>query len=196
MGREASCTCRVGHDTASVKALLESTELILRGAIKRRYAIAALRDVRVVGDELCFTAGVEPVALALGQVESGRWLAKMSAPPPSLAARLGVGPASPAYVLGDVDDTVLAEALHGADTGQASEAQCLLAIVLDPEQLMAMIDFHSHMACRVVWVVVVKGQSSPLGDATIRQTMRAHGYIDNKVAAVSARFTATRYARR
>ena len=49
MGREASCTARVGAESAEVTALLESTTVVLRGAIKRKWAIAALRNLRVDG---------------------------------------------------------------------------------------------------------------------------------------------------
>src|SRR5580698_2593251 len=34
MGREALCTCRCGADAGEVKALLETEEVILRGAVK------------------------------------------------------------------------------------------------------------------------------------------------------------------
>ena len=66
MGREALCTARVGAETAEVTALLESTTVVLRGAIKRKWPIAALQNLRIEGEELRFEAGDEAVALVLG----------------------------------------------------------------------------------------------------------------------------------
>ena len=45
MGREATCHCRVGAQAATAKALLESSALILRGAVKRHYPLAAIAQI-------------------------------------------------------------------------------------------------------------------------------------------------------
>lgn len=82
MGREALCTARVGNDSAQVTALLESTTVVLRGELKRKWAIAELQNLRVDGDELRFEHGGEPVALSLGEKEAERWLKKLQTPPP------------------------------------------------------------------------------------------------------------------
>lgn len=44
MGRETTCTCRVGREIVVVKALLESDSAILRGPLKRRWPLAALQS--------------------------------------------------------------------------------------------------------------------------------------------------------
>lgn len=196
MGRDARCEARVGAQAAEVNALLESTELILRGAIKRRYPIAGLQQVDVVAGELCFQSQREVVALALGEAESRRWAAKIATPPPSLAAKLGVGAQFRAWVLGTVDDAALQEALHGACVFDPADAQVLVSVVRSEADLIATCDAHRGMACPAVWVVHVKGRAAVPGEAVIRQTLRARGYIDNKTSAVSGTFTATRYVRR
>lgn len=193
MGREASCLGHVGATSAPVKALLESDALILRGAIKRRFEIGSLNELRVAGGQLLFSAGGETVALELGDPEAGRWLAKITTPPPSLAAKLGIGAEHKAFVLGRLDDAALLQALQGAQTTSADKAALLLAIVHDEAGLAAMVEKHRTMACRAVWVVHGKGRAAPLGDTRIRQVLRALGYVDNKSTAVSAHLTATRY---
>ena len=78
MGREAQVPCTVGGHTETVKAMLESKELILRGAtLKRRFELAALKRPRVQGDALAFTAGGEAVSLSLGAVQAQKWLHKI-----------------------------------------------------------------------------------------------------------------------
>jgi hypothetical protein len=196
MGREAVCACRVGHESGDVKALLESTELILRGAIKRRYEIRLLHAVAVIAGELRFEAGTEAVALVLGEAESQRWLKKINTPPPSLAEKLGISGTHKALLFGKLDDPALAEALRGAQTKTADAAALLIAVVHSEAELMAMVELHRKMSAKAAWVIYPKGRAATISDSSIRQTLRALGYVDNKTSAVSDALTATRYVRR
>ena len=196
MGREATCTVRVGTHNAEVKALLESTELILRGAIKRRYAITALQGVQAVDGELRFLADGERVVLQLGAADAASWAKKIATPSPSLAAKLGVSPDKPAFVFGREDDAALAAALKGASTRDLQTASQLIAVMHTPDELDAAIAQHQRMPCAAMWAVYPKGRGVLLSDAHIRQALRALGYVDNKTSAVSDTLTATRYVRR
>lgn len=199
MGREASCTARVGAESAEVTALLESTTVVLRGAIKRKWAIAALRNLRVDGEALCFDAEGEAVALALGDKEAGKWLAKLQAPPPTLAAKLGVSADNPALLIGPTVGTLdpaLAEALSQGLTGNVKTARMLVAVISKPGELERMAEFHATMICKTVWVVHGKGPGAFPSEAEVRTAMRGWGYVDNKTSAVSEKLTATRYVKR
>jgi hypothetical protein len=199
MGREASCTARVGTESAEVKALLESTTVVLRGDLKRRWAIAALQQLRIEGDELRFEADGEPVALALGAKEAERWLKKLQAPPPTLAAKLGVSAENPALLIGPTVgplDPALAEALTHGLTTNPRQARMLVAVLSKPSELQRMADFHASMICKTVWVVHPKGPGASPSDAEVRTAMRGWGYVDNKTSAVSDALTATRYVKR
>jgi hypothetical protein len=55
VGREARCSARWGARSGEVKALLESTELVVRGAFRAGALLAELRDVRAEGDTLRFS---------------------------------------------------------------------------------------------------------------------------------------------
>ena len=46
MGREATCACDWGGAKTEVKALLEPPELILRGSLRNRIPIAAMKQIR------------------------------------------------------------------------------------------------------------------------------------------------------
>ena len=198
MGREASCTARVGDETAEVAALLESTTVVLRGDIKRRYEIAALQNLRLEGDELRFEAGEEAVALTLGDKEGAKWLKKLQTPPPTLAAKLGVSAENPALLIGPTVgslDPALAEALAGGITTNLREARMLVAVLSNASELPRMAEFHADMICKTVWVVYPKGPEAMPSEAEVRLAMRNWGYVDNKTSAVSDRLTATRYVR-
>lgn len=199
MGREARCTARVGAETAEATALLESTAIVLRGALKRRWALAALQQLRVDAGELRFDADGEAVALALGEAEAARWLKKLQAPPPTLAAKLGVSADNPALLIGPTVGTLdpaLAEALAGGLTTNPRQARMLVAVLSKPAELPRMADFHADMICKTVWVVHPKGPGASPSDADVRAEMRSRGYVDNKTSAVSDTLTATRYVRR
>lgn len=198
MGREALCTARVGAETAEVTALLESTTVVLRGELKRKWDIATLKNLRIEGEELRFEAGDEAVALVLGEKEAGRWLKKLQTPPPTLAAKLGVSAATPALLIGPTVGTLdpaLAEALAGGITTNLREARMLVAVLSNPSELPRMAEFHADMICNTVWVVHPKGPEASPSDTEVRLAMRNWGYVDNKTSAVSAALTATRYVR-
>lgn len=198
MGREANCHCRAGSESAVAKVLLESTEVILRGAIKRRYALACIAQVQVHGADLRFEASGEAVTLELGAKEAAAWARKLLKPPPSLAAKLGLGPDQPTFVLGSVQDPALASALHGAVTPDAAQARQWLAVLMVPADLQGLL--HALQALQAepapaVWAVYRKGPAALPGDAQVRQALRGAGYRDHKTSAVSDTLTATRYAR-
>jgi hypothetical protein len=197
MGREAECAASAGGDRGHVKALLEAKELILRGAIRRRWLLADLNEVRVVEDRLCLRAGDECVELMLGEAQAASWARKIAAPAPSLSAKLGLGSASRAFVIGALADAELVAALDGCITTQPEAAALCVAVVLDAQALEAALEIHAGLpGIRPLWLVYPKGRDSTLPDGVVREHLRAAGYVDSKSTAVSDRLTATRYARR
>lgn len=198
MGREAQVTCRIGSTEEAVKALLESQELVLRGAtLRRRWPLADLKGLAVRGEALAFRAGGEAVALQLGAAEAAKWKLRIETPPPGLARKLGIAPDRPAAVFGPVDDDpALAAALQGACTDSVAEATVLVAVVLDDAALAQAMALHRGLPCDGLWVVHAKGRGVALPESRIRETLRAQGYVDHKTSAVSERLTATRYRRR
>jgi hypothetical protein len=195
MGREATCLASDGTQQAEVKALLESTSLVLRGALRRHWALASLQGIRAEGEQLCFEVGGEPVRLQLGAAAARSWATKMLAPPPSLAAKLGIGAERPACVIGRVDDAALAQALQGAQTAKPQQAACVLAVLRAPADLQSLLGRLPQLPPVPLWVVHGKGRVAAVGDAQVRSALRELGYVDNKTSAVSVDLTATRYAR-
>lgn len=197
MGREATCSARWGARAGEVKALLESTEIVVRGAFRAAAPLAELRDVRADGDTLRFSVRGEEVALMLGAA-APRWAAKIVAPPPSLAAKLGIGVTTRLFVTGRIDDPELAAALGTARrTRAAGSADVIVARVDDPDALARIVTTHrAHLERGVpLWVVYTKGKGAPLGEGAVRAMLRERGLMDLKVAAVSPALTALKFAR-
>ncbi len=111
MGREALATVDWQGQTAEVKALLKSQEIILRRAIRPRIPRSEITDVKVEGDRLCLLATGEPLTLTPGATEAGKWAVVLLKPPPSLAEKLGISAQKRAYVTGPLDDEALRSAL-------------------------------------------------------------------------------------
>lgn len=196
MGLEAICACTVDGESAEAKALLESRALILRAPFRRSFAIAAIRDVRVEGEEMRFQAGGNAVALMLGDGAASKWTKKILTPAPSLAAKLGIGHANPAHVIGIVTDRALAEALDG-HSAAAGAATLSVAIVGSAAELDDALGKHAALpAGSHIWVIHAKGPKAAFGDNAVRAHMRTLGYRDSKSSAVSDALSATRYALR
>lgn len=195
MGREATAYAEVGSKTGQVRALLESTELILRGEIRRRFPKAAMRQVRVEGDTLQFRANEETVALHLGATVAQSWAAAIAKPPPSLRAKLGLGTQARALLMGEIADEVLAEATQGALVTNGAAAQMMIAIIDGPDDLAKAQRIHASFPALPLWTVYPKGRDVAFGDTAIRTDLRGAGFRDTKSCAVSDTLTATRYNR-
>jgi hypothetical protein len=194
MGLQAVCQCRAPEGSGEVKALLETRELILRGAVRRRLAFAALSNVREEGGNLCFEAS--GAALELGAERAALWARKILNPP-SLASKLGLGPTVRAFLIGEVTDPTIAAALAGNLANSPSEASLSLAVATDAAALSQALGRHeAALPGRPIWIVHGKGRQAALNDNAVRAVMRGAGYIDTKVSAVSETLSATRYARR
>lgn len=190
MGREAIIDVIVDGDTAEVRAVLESSELILRGAIKRRYSRASLEQVRIEGENLCFMADGEAVKLALGPKLAEAWRIAIETPSPTLRAKLGLATGARALLFGLLDDASLREALEDVEAVDVARADMIVARVeteADVENAMAI------GPQLPIWFVYRKGISAPFGDGQIREKLRAAQYRDTKSCAVSDKLTATRY---
>jgi hypothetical protein len=194
MGLEAETTCLHSGKPHKVKALLESTELILRGALQRKLPLAALRHIAAQGEALTFEAEGEHFALTLGKAKAATWAKKIATPPPSLAQKLGLSETAKAFVFGTVDDADLTAALKGRTTAKPAEAAILLAVLTSEAELAALLEAHGKNALPL-WLVNIKGPKSPLGENAIRAALRAAGFKDVKTCAVSAALSATRYVK-
>ena len=193
MGREALAYAEVGSEAEEVRALLESGELILRGAIRRRYPKTALEGVTVEGEVLYFAHAGEAVRLHLGAREAEAWRKAITTPPPSLRTKLGLNKGARALLVGSFEDDALAEALDGVLVEDGADAAVMIACIERPNDLSAARTLHAAHPSLALWAVYPKGRGVTFGENEIRASLRAKGFRDTKSCAVSERLTATRY---
>jgi hypothetical protein len=195
MGREAACLCNWAGQSADSKVLLESHELVVRGTIRRRVPIASLTQVAVHADELHFHAGEDEVILTLGQETAQNWARKIATPPPTLVAKLGIDGKSKILVLGSVDSEELQAALDEAGT-QAGKTPDLIFISAGTQAELDRALTRATAYTAPIWIVYRKGARAELPESALRDTLRGQGFMDTKVASVSATHTALRFNRR
>lgn len=196
MGREALTHAEVGGVRGEVRALLESGELVLRGAIRRHFPRSALVGVTAHEDRLCFTCAGEEVQLYLGPKTAAAWAKAIAAPPPTLRAKLGLDKGGRALVLGAFDDKALTEAVTGARAQDAATADMIVACIRSSDELRAARDLHKAHERLPLWTIYPKGSGVAFGERDVRAFLRAEGLRDTKSCAVSDRLTATRYTSR
>ncbi len=195
MGREALTQAQWRGETAEVKALLESAEIILRGAMRVRILRTTITRVRAEDGALIVEAGTERLVLDLGPAEASKWAAILHTPP-TLAHKLGVDADRPAFLVGEVDDPALAAALDNATVPTPAEATVLLAVLRVADDLDGALRVAQAQPPLPIWCVYVKGKKVGVTDAAVRLLFRSAGYVDTKACAVSHRWTATRYTSR
>jgi hypothetical protein len=197
MGREATCQCKWASESAPCKVLLETHELIVRGPIRRRVPISSLRHVSVQDDQLHFCVEEEKVTLSLGSDQAQRWAKAITTPPPGLATKLGISPASHLLLIGELEAEELKTAIAEAGQIQGQPINLILACVKSAADLNYTLDRYSACAGNPpIWIIYAKGPNKPLTESEIRSTLRHEGFIDTKVASVSTTLTALRFIKR
>ncbi len=192
MGRTTETFAQWQGQSAEVLALLEPSEVILRGGIRDRVPRASISRMTVDGGWLTLATHRGPLVLELGEVEAAKWLVALQKPPATLAEKLGVGAACRAHVMGRLDDAELVGALDGAQAASLADAGILLAVLEAPADLDAAFAVAMSAPHLMLWCVYPKGKGA-VTDGMVRDYLRARGYIDSKSCAVSDWLTATRY---
>jgi hypothetical protein len=202
MGREATCMCEWNGEMARVKALIEPPELILRGEIRRRLPFSELRQLRAEGGALRFKYGKDAVTLKLEASTAERWAKAILAPPPSLAKKLGITPESTVWMIGEVDDlaleNALAEARRVARKGSGVGADVIVARANTAAELARAFKTTAKATSIGVpiWIVYRKGPGHAISESDVRETGLAAGVVDVKVASVSPTLTGLKFVRR
>jgi hypothetical protein len=202
MGREATCMCEWNGEMARVKALIEPPELILRGEIRRRLPFSELRQLRAEGGALRFKYGRDAVTLKLETRTAENWAKAILSPPPSLAKKLGITPETTVWMIGEVDDAAienaLAESRRVARKGTRVGADLIVARVNSAAELVRAFKTAAKRTSSGVpiWIIYRKGPGHAINESDVRETGLAAGIVDVKVASVSLVLTGLKFVRR
>jgi hypothetical protein len=106
MGAEAKTTLKVGRQTFTGTAHLETSELRFRGETSLRIPYTSIRDVAVKNGALHVTHSDGVAVLGLGDAASAKWAERIRSPK-SLADKLGVKSGMSVAVIGVEDKVIL-----------------------------------------------------------------------------------------
>jgi hypothetical protein len=153
-----------------------------------------MMGVAARGNRLVFHVGQDRVELHLGPDAAERWAKAIASPLPDLAGKLGISPTTRLSVIGSVASEELRAAVDRGMAAQGKEVDLTLICANTQSEL-------DHCFARQtlrgpLWIVYPKGANSPVKGAVVRELLRSHGFIDTKVASVSARLTAMRFVKR
>jgi hypothetical protein len=194
MGREATCHCKWGAEEGDCKVLLEGRELILRSGIRRRVSLSPMSSIVARGSNLVFTVGQDQVELRLGAEAAQRWAKAIQTPPPSLAGKLGISRTTRLSVVGNIQSEELKEALAEAAPASEREVNLVVLCVNSQSELQQYLAAETYTS--PLWIVYPKGPNSEVKESGLRDLLRSRGFVDTKVASVSARLTALRFVKR
>jgi hypothetical protein len=195
MGREATCHCKWGDEEGDCKVLLESGELILRLGLRRRVPLSSLDGLSTHGDKLIFRVGQDSVELRLGPEIAQRWAKAIATPLPTLATKLGISRATKLLVIGKVESDELKAAVAEAGAVGARGANLTLICASSQSEMDHALAqwFKSNSSGNPLWIVFPKGATSEVKESALRELLRSRGFMDTKVASVSAKLTAIRF---
>lgn len=195
MGQEATCTLRIENKVSRGTALLESTELIFRGDVRRVIPFCEMKGVKAADGELRFQCREGLVRLELGP-QAEKWAHKILHPP-SLLDKLGVKPGMAVSVLGIHEKEFAAqlgirEARLAKEKPQKDSELIFLAAeqAQDLNQLPALEKFLKSAGA--VWVVYPKGRKE-ITEAGVLAAGKSAGFVDVKVCSFSATHTALKF---
>jgi len=192
MGLEATCRVRTGASTHEAKVLLETDELIVRGAARQRIPLSAVSSVVAADGELRVDHESGALVLELGDA-AAKWAERIRSPR-TLLDKLGVREGQTISVSGLNDDEFL-EQLAGTggrvSTGRFERNADVIFLGATTARDLAKLGTAAKAIKRdgAIWVVHPKGKDA-LRDIEIFAAAKAVGLTATKVARFSTTHTA------
>ena len=196
MGNEIVTRVELGADVAEAKALLETDELIVRGALKARIPFSVMKDVRAEAGVLQFRWNDRSVRIHAGG-EAAKWADRIRNPK-TVLDKLGVKPGQKISVLGDIDGGHFADQLESRAIDLSSrlrrDCDVIFFAANGRDDLTRLEELRRALApAGAIWVIRPEG-SVAISEADVMAAARAAGLVDVKVVRFSATHTAEKMA--
>jgi hypothetical protein len=197
MGRELVCNVRTGGKTTSAKALLETKEIIVRGELRLKIALASLKSVTARDGELHLKWPEGSAVLELGE-HAEKWAHKILHPK-STAEKLGIKPGLIISAIATRDanfvDELRAAAQKFSDAKPLKDSD-LIFVGVESVAGLARVDrlAGSLASAGALWIVYPKGKQE-LKEQHVLNAGRQAGLLDVKVVSFSATHTALKFVR-
>jgi hypothetical protein len=187
MGQEIKCRVEFGKEKSEGKALLESTEVIFRGAFRLKIPFQGITSLEAAGGKLTIRFADGSAIFHLGPAAE-KWAEKIRNPPSRLD-KLGVKAGTKVQLINKHDDDFRKELEQRGAIVTKSKPDLVFLAVKNKDQL---VELAYLTGGGPVWVIYPKGvQVVTEGD--VIAAGRSVGFADIKVASFSATHTALKF---
>jgi len=195
VGNELKCTVRFGKESSEGKALLETSEILFRGAFRLNIPFASIKSVKAVDGELRLETAKGLTVFEIGSAAE-KWCEKILHPK-SRIEKIGLKPGAKISLLGDFDADFLEELkqLEGSlTTDKAAAGSEAVFFAADSEKELSQVRKvrKSLKGATALWIVYPKGQKG-ITENDVIATGRKTGLKDVKVVGFSQTHTALKF---
>ena len=191
MGNEATCRVEIGDERGEAKVLLETEELIVRGAVRAKISFRDARDVAAENGVLQLRWNDRDVRLHVGAY-AAKWAEKIRNPK-SVLDKLGVKAEQKISLAGSFDDDFVAQlGARGADVSKRLrvESDVIFLTAAKREELARLPKLRESLApAGAIWVIRPKGIEA-ITESDVMAAGKAAGLVDVKVVKFSDSHTA------
>jgi len=195
MGNETTCKVRFSKQESAGKALLETSEILFRGAFRLKIPFSSIKSAKAVNGELRLQTAEGSVVFHLGPAAE-KWCVKILHPK-SRIEKLGVQPDARVVLLGEFEPEFVRE-ISGL-TKSVSKAK----VAADSEWIFFAADSKGNLGAlskisksmegaTALWIVYPKGQTQ-ITENDVLTAGRTSGLKDVKVVGFSASHTALKF---
>jgi hypothetical protein len=186
MGQEIKCRVDFAGKSAVGKALLETSELIFRGAFRLKIPFQAITALEASNGRLTIQCAEGETVFHLGKAAE-KWAEKIRNPPSRLD-KLGVRAGSKVHLIGRHDDDFRRELTERGAVKSAQKPDLVFLSVKDKDQLVEL----AYLTGTPVWIVYPKGVKA-ITEGDVIAAGRAAGFTDVKVCSFSPTHTALKF---
>jgi hypothetical protein len=195
VGNELKCTVRFGKEKSEGKALLETSEVLFRGAFRLKIPFATIKSAKAVDGELHLQTANGLAIFQIGPAAE-KWRDKILHPKTRLE-KIGLKPAAKIALVGSFDADFLDElkplAPSATKNKVPADSDTIFFAADSQKELLSVAKIAKTLrGATALWVVYPKGQKT-LTENDVIAAGRKSGLKDVKVVGFSATHTALKF---
>jgi hypothetical protein len=195
MGNEATCKVRFGKQECEGKALLETSEILFRGAFRLKIPFSSIKSAKAVDGELRLQTAEGSAVFHLGPAAK-KWRDKILHPK-SRIEKLGVKPEAKVALLGKFETEFVREVATLTKSVSkekvAADSECIFFAADSKSDLAGISKISKSMqGATALWIVYPKGQTQ-ITENDVLAAGRKCSLKDVKVVGFSATHTALKF---
>ena len=194
MGLETTCLVSIGKQSCDSKVLLETTEIVIRGELRRKILFTDIKELTFDDKGLTLVLAEGPVVLNIGSAAE-KWAKKILAPPRRID-KLGVKFGFEVAILGKQEQLLKKEIIEIGGIIASTNRRDLdqVYLILESKSALKMVaEAKAKMKPGgAVWIVYPKGVTQ-ITESDVLQAGRAAELKDVKVISFSETQTALKF---